>query len=112
MTPAVQIDLFQIPRPARRETGRARRRDPDTAKKAAGSVEVTDLEGRVVQALKLCRAGMTTHELARILKLELVTVSPRMRPLAEKGLVYDSRERRRGESGRSSIVWKATEGDG
>lgn len=111
MTSTIQIDLFPDSRPARRETGRSRRRDPDTAKKAAASIEVTDLEKRVVQALKLYRSGMTTHELAGRLQLELVTVSPRMRPLAEKGLVYDSAERRRGESGRKSIVWKATEGE-
>lgn len=90
------------------ESGRARRRDPDTAKKAAASVPVADLEARVLRALRLSKAGMTTHELAWLLKVDLVSVSPRMRPLAEKGLVQDSGERRRGDSGRSSIVWRAT----
>ncbi len=88
--------------------GRARRRDPDTAKKAAASVPVADLEARVLRALRLSKAGMTTHELAWLLKVDLVSVSPRMRPLAEKGLVQDSGRRAVWpDSGRSSIVWRA-----
>lgn len=104
MNAAVQTKLFDDPP---REAGRARRRDPDTAKKAAASVPVADLEARVLRALRLSKAGMTTHELAWLLKVDLVSVSPRLRPLAEKGLVQDSGERRRGDSGRSSIVWRA-----
>ena len=105
---ALQIGLFQIleqtPPP---EHGRARRVDPDTSKKAAAAVPVAYLEARVLRALKLSREGMTTHELAWLLKVDLVSVSPRMRPLVEKNLVRDSGERRRGDSGRASIVWKA-----
>lgn len=100
---ALQPNLFDDPP---RESGRARRRDPDTAKKAAAKVPVADLEARVLKALRLLK-GATTHELAWLLKVDLVSVSPRMRPLAEKGLVQDSGERRRGESGRASIVWRA-----
>jgi predicted transcriptional regulator len=102
----MQPNLFQIldqaPTP-----GRARRRDPDTSKKAAAAAPVAELEARVLRALKITHAGLTTHELAWLLKVDLVSVSPRMRPLAEKGLVEDSGERRRGDSGRQSIVWKA-----
>ncbi|MBZ5700287.1 MAG: hypothetical protein LAN84_00410 [Acidobacteriia bacterium] len=104
---ALQPKLFDDPPAPAKETGRSRRRDPDTAKKAAAAVPVADLEARVLQALRLLK-GATTHELAWFLKVDLVSVSPRMRPLAEKGLVRDSGERRRGESGRASIVWKAT----
>lgn len=102
-----QIGLFQIMEQTPPERGRSRRLDPDTSKKAAASIPVADLEGRVLRALKLSRAGMTTHELAWLLKVDLVSVSPRMRPLVDKNLVQDSGERRRGESGRASIVWKA-----
>ncbi len=101
-----QFGLFQIME-QQTPPARARRRDPDTAKKAAARVPVADLEGRVLRALRLSRDGMTTHELARLLKVDLVSVSPRMRPLAEKGLVQDSGERRKGDSGRASIVWMA-----
>ena len=88
------------------ETGRARRNDPDTAKKAAASIKVADLEARVLDALRNS-AGLTTHELSRMLAVDLVSVSPRLRPLANKNLVCDSGERRRSENGRASIVWKA-----
>jgi predicted ArsR family transcriptional regulator len=106
MINASQPGLFDNPLP--QESGRARRQDPDTSKKAAARVPVADLEQRVLRALQLSKAGMTTHELAWLLKVDLVSVSPRMRPLTEKGLVRDSGERRRGDSGRASIVWKAS----
>jgi hypothetical protein len=101
---AVQPSLFDNPPP--REAGRARRHDPDTAKKAAAAAPVAELEGRVLRLLRTS-GGMTTHELAKALFMDLVSISPRMRPLVEKGLARDSGERRCGESGRSSIVWKA-----
>jgi hypothetical protein len=94
-----QIDLFV-------EHGRARSVDPDTSKKAAASFPVAELESRVLEALRWSGKGLTTHELSWFLKVDLVSVSPRMRPLVEKNLVVDSGERRRGDSGRSSIVWK------
>lgn len=100
----VQASLFEH---APTEHGRARHADPPTAKAAAKSVDVADLERRVIEALRRFRwAGMTTHELAIYLNVDLVSVSPRMRPLVNKGFVIDSGERRVGESGRSSIVWK------
>lgn len=100
----VQAHLFGD---APTERGAARHADPDTAKAAAKTVAVADLEALVLGALRKFRlAGMTTHELAEYLKLSLVSVSPRMRPLVKKGLVVDSGERRAGTSGRTSIVWK------
>jgi predicted ArsR family transcriptional regulator len=104
---AQQMGLFQMVEQAPPERGRARRSDPDTSKKSASSTPVADLEARVLRALRLSRDGMTTHELAWLLKIDLVSVSPRMRPLVKKNLVQDSGERRRGDSGRASIVWKA-----
>lgn len=107
MPQAQQIGLFQIMEQSSPEHGSARRLDPDTSKKAAASVPVADLEARVLRALRICKNGMTTHELSWLLKVDLVSVSPRMRPLVEKNLVVDSGERRSGDSGRKSIVWKA-----
>lgn len=89
------------------ERGKARLLDPDTSKQAAASVPVADLEARVLRALRICKEGMTTHELSWLLRVDLVSVSPRMRPLVDKNLVVDSGERRSGDSGRKSIVWKA-----
>lgn len=85
---------------------RSRRSDPATSKAAAASVDVTALEKRVLEALAV--RPMTSHELAAYLCLELVTVSPRLRPLADKQLVADSDMRRLTPSGRKAIVWRAT----
>jgi predicted transcriptional regulator len=86
---------------------RARRADPPTSHEAARSVKVTDLEAVVLEALRLSYNGLTSHELAERTGLSLVTVSPRLRPLADKGEVRDSGRKRKGESGRNSIVWEA-----
>jgi DNA-binding MarR family transcriptional regulator len=86
---------------------KTRRSDPSTSHAAAATVDVTVLEKRVLDALK-AKGRMTTTELADHLDMSLVTVSPRMRPLADKALVRDSGERRKNPSGRNAIVWEAT----
>src|SRR6266481_2547395 len=102
---ADQPGLFQILEQTPR--ARARRRDPDTSKAAARSVPVADLEAQVLEVLRRFPGGLTSHEVAKILKVELVSVSPRFSPLAKKNLVLPTTQRRRGPSGRTSIVWKA-----
>jgi hypothetical protein len=96
-----QPSLFDNP-----EVGRARHADPDTAKQAAKSITVADLERRVLNLLVRNPSGLTTHEIAKALDVELVSISPRMAPLRTKGLVRDSGERRETPSGRTGIVWK------
>lgn len=93
------MDLFE-------HAAHARRRDPGTSHAAAASVDVTPLEMAVVGALKSNPSGLTSFEIADILRISLVTVSPRLRPLADKLLVEDSGQRRIGESGRKQIVWR------
>lgn len=87
----------------------ARAADPQTSFEAAWSVNVPDLEAAVLKALKLSfPSGATSHELAEHMGLSLVSVSPRMKPLRARGLVKHSDVRRRGSSGRFSIVWMHT----
>jgi len=87
----------------------ARRSDPETSHEAAESIRPTELEADVLSVLKgTGDNGATSHELAAIMHLDLVTVSPRLRPLARKGLIIETAERREGPSGRKSIVWKAS----
>lgn len=100
----VQTNLFEDATP--RETGKARRSDPDTAKQAAKSVSVADLERRVLNLLVRTPSGLTTHEMSKLLGVELVSVSPRMAPLRTKNLVRDSGERRLTDTGCKAIVWK------
>lgn len=84
----------------------ARTADPTTSHQAAFQFDAAaeSVEKRIVA--KLRSGGMTTHALAAVLGLELVTVSPRMKPLVEKGLVRDSGRRAESPSGRKRIIWE------
>jgi predicted transcriptional regulator len=103
-----QPSLFSAMPPREDTIVRARRTDPETSRDAALAIvcNVSELEARVLRELHRASGGLTSHELAARLHLSLVTVSPRLRPLVVKDKVVDSKERRVGESGRSSIVWK------
>ncbi len=74
-----QVDMF--------EKGRARNKDPDTSKEAAESVNATKLELRVLHALSVCPVGATCGEICDLTGLAWNTVSPRLAPLREKGLI-------------------------
>lgn len=89
-------------------TALARSTDPMTSVFAAEKIDTAKLEGIVLQQLMACGdQGATTEELAAALNMDRVTVSPRMRPLCNKGLVVESDMRRVGRSGKKSIVWIA-----
>ena len=94
-----QLDMFSRRKPARNS-------DPATSHDAAEKLNTPYLEG-VVRSALLEHGPMTTNELSEYLDIALVTVSPRLRPLAGKGLVVDTGERREGKSRRKSIVWRA-----
>lgn len=91
----------------------ARASDRDTSHLAAASVRATELEATVLAELRKYLNGATSYQLAESLRLSLVTVSPRMRPLVSKGLAEDSGRRVTGPSGRSQTIWRAvrTTGD-
>lgn len=89
------------------EPGAYRHDDPDTSVAAAMSLDAARMEAIVLEALRKCDNGGTSRELAEIMGLPGDSVSPRLRPLARKGLIYATSERRVGKSGRSGIVWKA-----
>lgn len=85
----------------------ARKTDPDTSRAAARSVNANALEAGVVGALKSNPGGLTSFEIAQHLSLSHVSVSPRLRPLADRGVVEDSGERRCNPGSRAkSIVWR------
>ncbi len=79
--------------------GAARASDPETshvaAKRAFGALSV-----RIVRSLQE-DGPATAHALAERLGLELVSVSPRMRPLAKRGFVQESDRKEKGR-----IVWE------
>lgn len=87
----------------------ARMTDPDTSHLASAEMKnskATRMEEMVLDVLQRNPNGLTTHEMADRLGIQLVSVSPRTRPLVRKRLVEDSGERRMGGSGRASIVWR------
>ncbi len=86
----------------------SRNTDPSTSHEAAESIvgSLPKLEAVVLTALKAAPNGATSTELAQALDLSLVTVSPRLRPLANRGLIVATAFRRKGPSGRPQIVWQ------
>lgn len=88
----------------------ARNTDPGTSHMAAKAMtpHVNELETVLLKALRESPNGLTMHELVDKTGLWWNTASPRMRPLARKGLVRDSGERRVGRTGKKCIVWKVT----
>lgn len=66
------------------------------------------LEQLVILALKESPFGLTNHELVDRTGVNWATITPRVRPLVNKGMVVDSGERRAGASGVRCIVWKIT----
>lgn len=86
----------------------SRHSDPSTSHFAASTVNVTYLERVILDKLKrYALPGATSYELADALGLSLVSVSPRMRPLAKKHLILDTGLRALGASGRPQIIWRA-----
>lgn len=84
----------------------ARGSDPQTSHDAAALVDVTDLEGRVLDWLgRAGDFGGTSEEIANGLGVPRVSISPRLRPLLNKGRVLDSGLRRLSTSRRACIVW-------
>jgi hypothetical protein len=72
-----------------------RRSDPATSRAAASRVNVNALEQLVVDTLRKF-GPCTSHEIAFYCKRDLVSISPRMRPLVVKGIVREcgTRDRR------------------
>jgi hypothetical protein len=85
----------------------ARASDPDTSHEAADAVKLTELEDMILEELFANPHGLTTPQIARALRKELVSISPRMKPLLKKNAVKDSGIRALGISGRKQIIWQA-----
>jgi predicted transcriptional regulator len=93
-----QLDLTLL------EPPRARRRDPDTSKDAAGKVNLSRLQETIVAFLQMKDA--TCGEIALHMNIPRDSLSPRMRTLEKAGLIVATEERRTLPGGRPQIVWK------
>lgn len=83
----------------------ARHTDPATAHEAAAAVtpRVPELQRRVLDALAELGPS-TSHEIAEHLDLPLISVSPRLRPLCNRGLVIEAGFRKPAHGPRR-ILW-------
>lgn len=83
----------------------ARHTDPAPAHEAAAAItpHITERERRVIFAL--CEIGpATSHQIAEHLDLPLISVSPRLRPLCNRGLVIEAGFRKPAHGPRR-ILW-------
>lgn len=85
--------------------GRTRKNDPETSRRAAGKVNARKLNTLVLNALRYA-GPMTTEEISIVIKRKLQSVTPRMAPLANKGLIRNTGKTRRGSSNRDRILWE------
>jgi|ERR1051326_1847204 hypothetical protein len=77
--------------------------DPETSREAAELVNTHAMDRLILGRLKHLKddphRGESSYEMVRSLNKERVSISPRIRPLAEANLIHDTGLRRRG------IVW-------
>lgn len=85
----------------------ARNTDPITSDLAAEAISPTNrLEEVCLRHLLFWPAGLTSEGLSDSTGLSLVTVSPRLKPLEQRGLIYRDGTRAN-RSGKQAVVWKA-----
>jgi len=89
-----------------------RTNDPDTSRRAAASVEphLTEIQAQVLHLIKLAGAkGLTDEELSRQYGTFGSTARTRRAELAQKGLVVETKQKRRLQSGQQGRVWISRE---
>lgn len=100
--------LVRLPKGGSVMRAHSRNTDPMSSHLGADAAPVTELESKVLKALKRFKTGATSQQVARLMRRQWVSVSPRFRPLANRRLIKDSGLRRKAESGVSHIVWVHT----
>mgnify|MGYP003350147771 FL=1 len=87
--------------------GLARKTDPETSKEAGASIDTTNLEKIVLEAIKAFPDGCILQDIEHTIPhIRQSSISPRIRPLIRKGLIYATGEYRPSYSGRSQRVLK------
>ena len=89
-----------------------RKDDPITSRQAAQSVEphLTEIQAQVLHLIKLAGAkGLTDEELSRQYGTFGSTARTRRAELAKRGLVVESKQKRRLQSGLEGRVWVSTD---
>lgn len=90
-----QLSFFPEP-----ESGLARRTDPPTSHQAAARVNVKGLQAVAAEAhLKAGRRGLNGWELEQVTGIRHDTITPRLRPLINKGILVNTGVQRPGPTG-------------
>lgn len=85
-------------------------RGVDTSAAAAASLATSlgYLQAKVFRAIaEAGTRGLTTNELADLLRIDRGSIQPRTSELRAKGRIRDSRQRRLNANGKKAIVWVA-----
>lgn len=88
------------------DRGLARNTDPETSHEAAAKVDANRLEHLVWECL-VKHGPLMTEQICEVLQMPWKTISPRLRPLCNKGLVR-AMGTAYASTGRRVIVWEAT----
>lgn len=95
------IDRASYPLP-----GAAAGRETSIAAADAIAERAPTLRELTLRAIQASEGGLTADEAADALGMSILSIRPRVTELARRGLVEDSGERRRNQSGKSAIVWR------
>lgn len=85
-------------------------RGVDTSREAAEAIEMSvgHLQRIALRAIRSAGSrGLTTNELASVVRIDRDSIQPRTSELRERGLIRDSGARRRNATGKNAIVWVA-----
>ena len=85
-------------------------RGVDTSREAAEAIEMSvgHLQRIALRAIRSAGSrGLTTNELASVVRIDRDSIQPRTSELRERGLIRDSGARRRNANGKNAIVWVA-----
>lgn len=97
-----EYDLFSYP-------ARPGYRRQSTSKAAADHIApaASRLRDQVLQRIRNASDGMTADEAAAAMGMPITTIRPRLTELKIHNEITDTGKRRKNESGRNAIVWRA-----
>ena len=110
-TDSFTMDLFSQPVFGTHSKKLVRKNDPDTSHKAAKSVNTTNLEKMVFDAIASYgdQGCISDQILAQFSHLPYSSVTARYKALLDKGLIEDTGNRRAGKSGKQQRVLRKKE---
>lgn len=100
----VKKDAPLVPEGGIPEGQKYRNEDPTTSKDAAVALDAQGLQQVIIECLQKHPEGLTNRQICEATGLEWNTATPRMRPMANKGIVVENGKRKYGKWP-TAIVW-------